>query len=92
MDLEVRYRPGGADEWSEGRTIDISRCGVLFAAAGPLPAAMTPVELLITMPGLHSLPGAQVHCSGHIVRLLPQSAIMASTIEAYSFEKPGEQP
>jgi len=90
MDLEIRYRPAGTSQWSEGRTIDISRCGVLFAGAGPVLQATTPVELLIAMPGHDSLPGAHVHCSGHIVRLLPESPVMASTIDAYSFERPAE--
>ena len=92
MDLEIRYRPAATSQWSEGRTIDISRCGVLFAGAGPPLPVTTPVEFLIAMPAVGTLPGARVHCSGHVVRVLPQSPIMASTIEAYSFEKPAERP
>jgi hypothetical protein len=92
MDLEVRYRAAGAPDWSEGRTIDISRCGALFAAAGPLLPALTPVELLIAMPGSDSVPGARVHCKGRIVRLVPLSPLMAATIDDYSFEKAGEHP
>jgi len=92
MDLEVRYRVAGAADWSEGRTIDISRCGALFAAAGPLLPPLTPVELLIAMPHSDSVPGGRVHCKGRIVRLVPQSPLMAATIDDYSFEKAPEHP
>jgi hypothetical protein len=92
VDLEIRYRPEGAGQWSEGRTIDISRSGILFAGAGLLLPALTPVELLIAMPDADAVRGAHVHCSGRIARLVPQSPLMACTIDAYSFEKPGGRP
>jgi hypothetical protein len=88
--LTLRYRPGGEVGWSEGKTINISRSGVLFAADESLEVD-TPVEMNFDLPlEVGGAPGTEVTCRGHVVRtILPPSSdappALAVSIDDYRF-------
>lgn len=74
VELPLRYRPLGELGWVEGRTINVSRSGVLFAADELLPEE-TPVELTFDLPPeMGGGPGEGITCRGQVVRtILPPS-------------------
>jgi hypothetical protein len=88
--LTLRYRPGGEVGWSEAKTINISRSGVLFAADESLEID-TPVEMNFDLPlEVGGAPGTGVICRGHVVRtILPpasdQAPAVAVSIDDYRF-------
>ncbi|MFB3921786.1 MAG: PilZ domain-containing protein [Terriglobia bacterium] len=74
VELPLRYRPLGELGWVEGRTINVSRSGVLFAVDELLPEE-TPIELAFDLPPeMGGGPGEGVTCRGQVVRtILPPS-------------------
>jgi hypothetical protein len=88
----LRYRASGATDWIESRTINISRSGLLFHAAGPLDLK-TVLEMQILFPT--EITGgnpANVVCLGPVVRteslLGPENpAVMAAAIVQYRFTR-----
>lgn len=89
LSAPVLYRPVGAGQWQEGRTVNVSRTGVLFQSAASTLVADTRIELILMLPSL-GLPGrSRVQCQGRIVRRVPQPSdagcAMAATIDAYDF-------
>ncbi len=74
VELPLRYRPFGELGWTEGKTINVSRSGILFEV-DELLAAETPIELAFDLPvEMGGGPGAEVACRGQIVRtILPPS-------------------
>jgi hypothetical protein len=89
MSAPLVYRCFGGGDWLSGRTVNVSRSGVLFQAAGPVLAAATRIEFILMLPSL-GLPGsARVQCQGQIVRYSSGPAdgacAMAATIDAYDF-------
>ena len=85
LHLPLRYRAVGQDGWHAGRTLNISRTGVLFRSEHLL-GVDTPVEIALTLhpPG----PGPEVLCHGRIVRSLAPSEAdtrpgLAATIAQY---------
>jgi hypothetical protein len=90
IELTLRYRPGGEIGWSETKTINVSRSGVLFAADESLPID-TPLEMNFDLPQeIGGAPGTEVTCRGKVVRtVLPPSTdappAVAVTIDEYRF-------
>lgn len=86
MAAEVVYRRVGESDWREGRTVNVSRTGVLFhSAAAVLPAA-TRIEFILMLPSPGLRGSARVKCQGQIVRqcvALDGKCAMAASIEAY---------
>ena len=68
MSAPLMYRCLGEDPWRRGRTENISRSGVLFQAAVPVPAASTRIEFIVKLPDLEPPGGSWVQCRGHVVR------------------------
>ena len=86
----LRYRPGGELGWSEAKTINISRSGVLFAADESLEID-TPIEMSFDLPPeVGGAPGTEVTCRGRVVRtILPPASdkppAVAVSIDDYRF-------
>lgn len=89
MSAPLLYRCMGSGSWLAGRTVNVSRTGVLFeTVAEALPAA-TRIEFILTLPSL-GLPGnSRVQCQGRIVRHCRaptgEDCSLAATIDAYDF-------
>ena len=88
MSAPLVYRSVGDGDWLTGRTVNVSRSGVLFQAVPPVLPAATRIEFILMLPSL-GLPGsARVQCQGRIVRHCTGAAnegacAMAATIDAY---------
>lgn len=89
MAAEVNYRRVGDDSWEGGRTVDVSRTGLLLQASGPALPVGTAMEMVLLLPSLGHPGRSQVRCRGRIARhAAPPEAggcAMAVTIEAYDF-------
>lgn len=85
VDMPMRYRPIGDVGWNEGRTLNLSRSGVLFEAGDNL-APDTPIEMSFDLPTeFGGGPGTQVICRGQVVRTLLPPATDAAPSVAASF-------
>jgi hypothetical protein len=89
MSAQLMYRPIDGGSWLAGRTVNVSRSGVLFEAAAPALPVGTTIEFILMLPSL-GLPGSsRVQCHGRIVRhLMPPGkggCAVAATIDAYDF-------
>lgn len=88
MATTVLYRPVGTERWHEGRTVNVSRSGVLFETPATLLDETTPIEFILVLPSL-GLPGhARVQCLGQVVRRGEAGTAggsIAATIDAYDF-------
>lgn len=90
IERTLRYRPDGELGWSETKTINISRSGVLFAADESLEID-TPLEMSFDLPlEIGGAPGTEVTCRGKVVRtILPPSTdrppVVAVTIDELLF-------
>jgi hypothetical protein len=91
MAAPVIYRAAGQREWISGRTLNISRSGVLIEASGPVLPPATRLEFVLMLPSL-GIPGrARVQCAGRVVRFRDSPgglAMMAATIDVYDFLGP----
>jgi hypothetical protein len=68
LQIPLRYRSTGDDEWRDGRTENISRSGVLFRTDRLMPP-QTRIEMLLALPAeLGGDAAATVICRGRIVR------------------------
>lgn len=89
MAAQVNYRRAGDESWADGRTVDISRTGVLLRAGGPAFPVGTAMELVLLLPSLGHPGRSQVRCRGRIARHAAQpegeGCAMAVTIETYDF-------
>lgn len=88
MSAPVLYRRVGAGQWQEGRTVNVSRTGVLFEALATLEAD-TRIEFVLMLPSLGLPAQSRVQCQGRIVRMWAQppdiGCAMAATIDVYDF-------
>ncbi len=89
LSAAIQYRRAGDDAWHEGRTVNISRSGVLFGGCAVLFAPATVIEFVLLLPR-PGLPGtSRVRCAGRIVRHCRGAPGaepgMAATIEKYDF-------
>jgi len=70
VEMPMRFRPIGEIGWTQAKTINISRSGVLFGIEQPLPEE-TPVELVFDLPvEMGGGAGTEVTCRGQIVRTI----------------------
>jgi hypothetical protein len=67
LQIPLRYRSTGDDEWRDGRTENISRSGVLFRTDRLMPP-QTRIEMLLAFPAELGGDEATVICRGRIVR------------------------
>ncbi|MFZ3210675.1 MAG: PilZ domain-containing protein [Terriglobales bacterium] len=68
LELPLRYRRHGADEWEEGRLRNISRSGLFFSARQAY-SVHTRIELTFTLPKvLRDEPPGLVCCQGQVAR------------------------
>jgi len=87
MSTSLLYRRVGADAWRKGRTVNVSRTGILFTGLPPFPDTTCEVELVLALPnpGLRGRP--KVQCQGRVVRcqadVRGQPAAVAVTIDCY---------
>jgi hypothetical protein len=89
MSVPVLYRARGEEGWREGRTVDVSHSGVLFAPAGTAPGLTAQVEFLLLLPGTGTIESPGVRCHGRVVRNKGDPGMadfaVAVTIEGYEF-------
>ncbi len=92
IEARLRFRSVGDPDWREGRTLNLSHSGVLFAAPSPLPGVASPIEFTLFLPSLGVPGNARVHCHGRVVRHTAADAAcragLAATIEQYEFLGP----
>ncbi len=92
--MALRYREHGEMKWSEGRTENISRSGVLFRAQYPLEPETT-VQMRFVLPrAISARPPGEVLCTGTVVRKVPPTgaytlSALAATIRNYRFLRKG---
>jgi hypothetical protein len=73
MTVPVRYRPVGGEYWLEGRMLNVSESGVLFAPS--LVGVGIRVEVTFSMPiNIASLGAGTVFCVGEAVRVTSSNA------------------
>jgi PilZ domain len=95
VELQLNYRKVGDFAWSQGKTENLSRSGVLFRTAKPL-EVNSPVEVRFVAPAELENGGGLVACRGHIVRLAninPQEhrLSMAANFKHYQvLHRPGQ--
>jgi hypothetical protein len=88
MNLPVRYRARGDEDWSYGMTVNISCSGVLFRTARAV-AAATPVEIELVLPGDREA-SASVISRGSVIRTVspgagPHDRALAVALDEYDF-------
>ncbi len=86
MSTPLSYRCVGADDWRTGRTVNVSRTGVLFTGPSPCPETAATLEFVLALPSLGLRGRSQVQCQGHVVRRSgnPDApAAVAVTIDSY---------
>lgn len=76
LQIPLRYRSTSEQEWREGRTVNISRSGVLFRTDHLMPL-QTPIEMLLALPAEvgGGEDAATVICRGRVVRTIPAGGI-----------------
>ncbi len=91
LEVPLRYRQIGEDDWQTGKTENISRSGMLFRAKQLIPAQMQ-LEINLVLPAeIAGLSAAEVTCRGEIVRTIDarEPALppaMAAKILQYHFQ------
>lgn len=86
----IQFREPGSAEWRQGRTLNISRTGVLFVAASPLPRASSELECIVALPVFGPGPAVSVLCWGRVARVEWDETVdgrrsAAVTIDGYRF-------
>lgn len=94
LQVPVRYRALGGDDWHAGSTENMSRTGVLFRTEHLLPVSTT-IEMLVTLP--IGPGGSEVRCRGRVVRAVPPVVpdslpALATTISNYQFLRGSGSP
>jgi hypothetical protein len=90
VDLGLKYRQTGTEDWSEGKVVNISQTGLLFEAALAL-RHDADVELVLIMPEeITGQPNSRVLCQGYIVRSGSSKGsarllTLAAAISGYAF-------
>ena len=97
LQLPLKYRQVGENDWRLGTTENISRSGLLFRAEEPL-APSVQLEINLVLPAeIAGLSAAEVVCRGEIVRTIaPETATMhpalAAKILQYHFQHGSHMP
>jgi hypothetical protein len=83
------YRRVGDSDWSSGRTVNVSRTGVLFTGLPARIQAATEVEFVLMLQTLGRPGQSRVQCRGMVVRVVRTATegacAMAATIAGYEF-------
>lgn len=87
MAAEVVYRRVGEGEWRQGRTVNVSRTGVLFEASAPALPAATRIEFILLLPSPGHQGCSRVRCQGQVIRQCPhhEHRAVAASIDTYDF-------
>jgi hypothetical protein len=62
------YRERGARRWHRGRTVNVSRSGVLFQPDEPVSVRARDLDFVVALPLGGGMPAPRVRCVGRIVR------------------------
>jgi len=89
MSSPLFYRRVGDSDWTSGRTVNISRTGVLFTGLQPKLVPEAGVEFVLMLQGLGRPGQSRVECRGTVVRVVRTATegacAMAATIEGCEF-------
>ncbi|HXE91115.1 MAG TPA: PilZ domain-containing protein [Terriglobales bacterium] len=98
IQLPLRYRALGQQEWHSSQTHDISHSGVLFDAAEPLPPH-TPLAMTVILQWARGpvVDPPEVSCLAHVVRAVPadgpgSGARLAAKFAEYDFPSGKSEP
>jgi len=97
IEVPLRYRQIGENDWRTGKTENISRSGMLFRAEQVIPTNVQ-LEINLVLPAeIAGLSAAEVICRGEIVRTMdaPEPAMppaMAAKILQYHFQHGTQVP
>jgi signal transduction histidine kinase/FixJ family two-component response regulator len=97
LQLPLKYRPLGEDNWRAGTTENISRSGLLFRAEEMIPENIQIEINLVLPPEIAGLSAAEVVCRGEIVRTMDaeskaMSPALAAKILQYRFQHGAHVP
>ncbi len=71
IQIPMRFRESGAKEWHEGKSINISRTGILFRSdMDVLPKTLLEMQIILP-PEIVGKKQVQVRCWGPVVRMAP---------------------
>lgn len=89
MSAPLMYRRAGDEEWTDGRTVNVSRTGVLFTGPPRVLDAAAEVQFVLMLPILGHPGRSRVQCQGRIVRVTRTAAdgacAIVATIDGYEF-------
>ena len=95
LQLPVRYRPMGANEWHQGKTENVSCSGMLIRA-GERMDVNQPVEVVLVLEvDAVGEVSPEVLCLGQVVRKLdpvPTSPFARLAVRIQDYHFPGESP
>jgi hypothetical protein len=97
LQLPLKYRPIGENDWKVGTTENISRSGLLFRAEEMVPANVQ-LEINLVLPAeIAGLSAAEVVCRGEVVRTMEAEApsmnpALAAKILQYHFQHGSHMP
>ncbi len=88
MDTPVLIRRSGEDAWRRGRTINISRTGLLMQTDGLRLDPADPVEVVVALPVFGDLAPTRILGTGRVVRAVTSSTpdadpVMAAHLDSY---------
>jgi len=97
LQLPMKYRPLGENDWRAGTTENISRSGLLFRAEEMLPANIQLEINLVLPPEIAGLSAAEVVCRGEVVRTMEaetpsMNPALAAKILQYHFQHGAHVP
>ncbi len=97
LQLPLKYRPLGEENWRAGTTENISRSGLLFRAEEIMPENVQIEINLVLPPEIAGLSAAEVVCRGEIVRTMSaessaMSPALAAKILQYRFQHGSHVP
>ena len=80
--VPLKYRHAGTSEWLDGRTVNISRTGILFDASEEIPLHSL-LEMRIDFPLM-----SRLSCHASVVRAADLSTLVAVKIQNYNLRRP----
>jgi len=91
LELALQYRARGTDEWMDGRTVNMSRSGVLFRGEQDC-SPNTILDMRIALPSeLSGELQTRIVCRGYVVRKQATEAeikpFLAARIRSYRFDR-----
>jgi len=97
LQLPLKYRPIGENDWRAGTTENISRSGLLFRAEEMIPESVQ-LEINLVLPAeIAGLSAAEVVCRGEVVRTMEaetpsMNPALAAKILQYHFQHGSHVP